>query len=132
MRTLLIPLALALCATGCTDPIVATWEEDPPTSSYEGEMVLEDDQTGEYEVEFTEGTTGKLVFEVEWFETGDDGYELELDCDKITGELGALTSCDALESWSDWECTLKSDDQKLECENDGPEGNQELEFDRKD
>ena len=58
----------------CGDPIVGTWERDGASDETRGELVLEDDATGEYEVELRDEQgriESSIRWDVEWSDLGD-------------------------------------------------------------
>jgi len=73
---------------------------------------------------------------VEWFEAGDDAYELEIDCDEVTGDFAEFFTCDDLDM-PDHDCDIVKDGEKLECkykttDDYGNTSKEEREFDRKE
>ena len=140
MKTNAIFLLLALMtATGCADPVVGSWENKENNSSFSESLSIEGDGTGQrmHELHFVVGSGPlqgagvdvKLEFDIDWEESRDHEYDVEVDCAdasvKIAGEPFA-TGCRDVASFMDWrlenievECTVNKDGDELRCQPEG-------------
>ena len=129
---------VALALTACESvPVVGEWEEEDNNSSYKDELVIFDDGTGERTIKDTfDGGKVEIEWEIEWEESRDNEYDVELKCKKASIRLGGelvANGCDQFESWTegtldfDAECEINNDGDEMDCER---EDGQETTYDK--
>lgn len=113
MMRWLVMTGLVVVGSGCTDPIVGSWEAtDPPDYTcsgrpFEATMDIDDNLEGEgkMHVVLDSDTCGEFDFELEITDKGDGDYEFEVTLDGLTVDGSSKIEVD---------CEL--DDDELECD----------------
>jgi len=126
--------ATLISATGCSDAIVGSWENDENNSSYEDTLSMASDGTGTRTMEMSKIVEGQSLtltveYQVSWEAMTDYEYEAELDCDDASIKAGSQTlesGCNAVANAIklngfdfESECTINNDSDVLKCEPEG-------------